>query len=337
MLRIPAIFLFFITLLSCHNSEKVPDVSDIKVSFSTERFEREFFDTSALKIRSRLDALNTGAGTFSNNYLIRILGVDPRLPADSNIKDIVSFIRSYQNVYDTVQQKFGDFTPYERELKKSFQFIKYYFPDYELPKKIITYIGPADGYGDALSYDGLLIGLHHHLGKDFSLYKTEMVRTYYPEYITNRCEPEYININSVKNILSDIYPENTEDKPLVLQMIDNGKRLYILHKLLPLIENSKLIGYTQKQYDDCISNEAVIWNMLVKNALLQVTDANITKNYINDVPKTQELGEGAPGNVGSFIGWQIVKKYMGKYPDLSPKQLIAMDPERIFEAAKYKP
>jgi hypothetical protein len=83
----------------------------------------------------------------------------------------------------------------KEEIRKGLQYVKYYFPAYKVPEKIITYIGPLDGYGDIISEQGFLIGLHHHLGRNYSLYKTEMVREVYPDYISDRFEPAYIVVN----------------------------------------------------------------------------------------------------------------------------------------------
>jgi hypothetical protein len=215
--------------------------------------------------------------------------------------------------------------------------VKYYFPTYKTPDKIITYIGPADGYGDILSPEGFLIGLHHHLGKNYPLYKTEMVQQFYPEYISRRFEPDYIVINCMKNIVNDLYPEKNDDKTLIIQMIEKGKRLFLLQKLLPDTDESMLIGYTAEQLKDCNKHEAAIWDLFVKNNLLQTTDKSIIKNYVEEGPKTQELGEGAPGNIGSYTGWQIVKKYIQKNSSLNPEQLMAVDAETIFQEGKYKP
>jgi hypothetical protein len=70
---------------------------------------------------------------------------------------------------------------------------------------------------------------------------------------------------------------------------------------------------------------------------LNSTDPNIIKNYIGESPKTQELGEGAPGNIGTFSGLQIVKKYMEKYPETTPEDLMKLNTRDIFDKAKYKP
>jgi hypothetical protein len=75
----------------------------------------------------------------------------------------------------------------------------------------------------------------------------------------------------------------------------------------------------------------------VQNNFLQSIDNNIIKNYIGDSPKTTELGEASPGNIGSFLGWMIVKKYVKNFPETTPAGLMSTDAETIFQKAKYKP
>lgn len=76
----------------------------------------------------------------------------------------------------------------------------------------------------------------------------------------------------------------------------------------------------------------------VQNNFLQTIDNNIIKNYIGESPKTQELGgKHHQANIVSFVGWQIVKKYVSKNPKISLQQLMITDSESIFQEAKYKP
>lgn len=324
-------------LFSCNSHEKIPDVSNIKINLTTDRFERHLFDTTSNNLFAYIRKLQSNDPSFTSAYLSNILNVDPTWPSDSVAAYVNGFIKAYRPVYDSAEKIFKDFTPYENEIKKGIQFVKYYFPEYKVPGKIITYIGPADGYGDIISADAIIIGLQHHLGKDFSLYKSELVRQTYPDYISNNFEPGYIAVNSLKNIVNDLYPTKTDDQPLVNQMIEKGKRLYLLAKFLPLTDEYKLVGFTKKQLEDSYAHEEVIWDLFVKNGYLQTIDKNIIKNYIGESPKTPELGEGAPGNIGSFAGWQIVKKYMQKNAATTMPQLMNLDAEQIFQQAKYKP
>ena len=324
-------------VISCNNKNEVPDVSAISVPLKTYRFEKAFFSLDTNNIMPQTDKLIAEYPAFGENFLSSVLGIDPKWPADTTAYYLKGFIAYNRNVYDTAEKLFSDFSPFEKEVKQGLQFVKYYFPAYRIPTNIITYIGPADGYGDILDDDALIIGLQAHLGKDFPLYKTSVVEETYPGYITARFTPEYIAVNCMKNIVTDLYPERSEDKRLIMQMIEKGKRLFLLNKFLPRTEEYMLIGYTKAQMKDSYAHEAVIWNLFTQNNLLQIADNNLIKNYVSEGPKTQELGENAPGNIGSFAGWQIVKKYMAKNPGIQPDSLMRTDNELLYREAKYKP
>ncbi len=329
--------LISIILFSC-NDKKTPNVDNVKVNLTTARFDQSLFSLDTNRMEPELDKLMEKYPTFGPTFLANIINIDPRWSKDTIANYIHSFITSYRNVYDSSEKIFHDFSAYEKEIKKGFQFIKYYFPEYKLPTKIYTFIGPLDGNAHAINEDGICIGLQAHLGKNYGLYKTALVSETYPAYITDRFEPSYIAKDAVNTIIQqDLFPEKTEDKSLVIQMVEKGKRLYLLSRLLPETPEYKLIGYTEKQLKECYDHESSIWDLFIQNNLLQSTDNNLTKNYIEEGPKTPELGEASPGNIGSFCGWQIVKKYMDKNSGTDLKTLMGMDAEKLFEAAKYKP
>jgi len=68
-----------------------------------------------------------------------------------------------------------------------------------------------------------------------------------------------------------------------------------------------------------------------------ISEQNVTKNYIGESPKTQELGEDSPGNIGTFTGMQIVKKYIEKFPATTLAELMKTGAGEIYNKAKYKP
>ncbi|MBS1743185.1 MAG: hypothetical protein JST81_09130 [Bacteroidetes bacterium] len=328
--------LLIVSIVSC-NDKKVPDVSHIKIEISSKHFEKDLFALDTNQLGTPLHQLISKYPSFGGLFMSTILVADPRWSEDTVTAYVKNFISSYRPVYDTSQVVFKDFTPYENEIKKALQYLHYYFPQYKLPHYIITYIGPMDGYGDLIIDDAIVVGLHTHLGKNYSAYRSAWVQETYPAYLTQRFEPSYISVNSMKNIVLDMYPEKNDDKSLVVQMVEKGKRLYMLNAILPDKEEYKLIGYTEKQLKDCYAGEGQIWDLFIQNNLLQTLDNNIIKNYVSEGPKTQELGDGSPGNIGSFAGWQIVKKYMAKNPATTLPQLMALDAEKIFSEAKYKP
>ncbi len=330
-------FLGCILLLQACGGNSGPDVSNIKADVSTKHFEQDLFKADAGKIVSQMPALTTKYPTFTPSFFGTILNADPNWNADTLQTYVSGFLKEYRPVYDSSEKLYKDFSKYSNEIVQGLKHVKYYFPQYRLPTQIITYVGPIDGYGDILDENSVIVGLQHHLGSGSSFYKSMWVEDVYPEYITRRFTADYIAINAMKNIVLDIYPEKNEDKSLVLQMVENGKRLYVLQKLLPDVSAYQIIGYTKKQYDETLDHEKSIWALFVQNNLLRSQDYNLIKNYIGDSPKTQELGEASPGNIGSFAGWQIVKAYISKNESVTPAQLLATDPEKIFSEARYKP
>lgn len=336
-MRLIKSLLLCVLFFSCNDKKNNPDVSDIKINVSTIQFEQVFFNIDTLNTMAEMNTLATKYPGFTQNFLLNILNVDPKWPDSIASNYINGFIGAYKPIYDTSQLIFKNFSKYENEIKTSLQYLKYYFPNYKSPNNIITYLGPLDGYGDLIMVDAFAIGLHQHLGKNASYYNTSIVSETYPPYISARFEPSYISINCMKNVVLDLYPEAFEEKSLVVQMIEKGKHLYMLEMLLPEKPEYQLIGYTQKQMEDCNDHEASIWNLFIQNNLLQSTDYNMIRNYIGESPKTQELGDASPGNIGSFVGWQIVKKFMSKNSAIKLNELMTKDAEEILSEAKYKP
>ena len=345
MKRTGLIALLLCTLFACRN-KNVPDVSGIKVELAAHRFDQDFFTLDTNQLMPSLQQLGQKYPYFITDYFQHILGLPPFTDTGSQAQQLVKqFLRDYLPVKDSVSKVFANTRPIEEEIKKGLQFVKYYFPDYKTPTHLIFYIGPMDAvyqaslgsYGDAFTAGGLAVGLQLHLGKDFSLYHSEMGRTLYPEYISRRFTPAYIPVNCIKNVIDDIYPEKITGKTLVEQMVEKGKRLYVLDKLMPGTPDSLKIGYTGYQLKGCYNNEGRIWNFFLVNSLLMNNDPALVKNYMGEGPNTPELGEGSPGYIGLFTGWQIVKKYMNKNPDLKLPALLQTPAMKIFEESKYKP
>jgi hypothetical protein len=339
------IALLLCTLLAC-GDKNTPDVSGIKVDLKAERFDQDFFTVDTNNLMPSLQKLGQQYPHFITDYFQNILGLPPfSSDGDQSTQLVKQFLRDYTPIQQAVRKTFPDTRPIEAEVKKGLQYVKYYFPEYKAPTRLIFYIGPMDAlyqaslgsYGDAITNNGLAVGLQLHLGKDFELYTSEMGRSLYPAYISRRFTPAYIPVNCIKNIIDDIYPEKVMGKTLVEQMVEKGKRLYVLDKLMPGTPDTLKIGYTDRQLKGCFANEGKIWNFFLVNSLLMNNEPSILKNYMGDAPFTQELGEGSPGYIGLFTGWQMVKKYMDKHPDLKLSTLLNTPPMDIYQQSKYKP
>jgi hypothetical protein len=347
MIKILIPFCCAVLCFSCKGNKDIPDVSGVPVNLETRRFEQDFFSIDTLNVASSLTGLLQKYPKFIPGYIENILGLDLDsllIPGNRQDSAVRLFIHDYGPVKDSTDLIFRNFNKETEEIKKGLQFVKYYFPQYKLPTSLITFIGPINAnfetsfgtQGDILTSEGLGIGLQLHLGKNFSLYKSLEGQEQYPDYLANNFDKQHIPVNCMRNIIDDLFPDRTNGKPLIEQMVEKGKRMYLLTKFLPNTPEYICFGYTEKQLKDSYTNEAVIWDFFLNNDLLNNSEQSIIKNYIGESPKTQELGEDSPGNIGTFSGMQIVKKYLEKYP-ATPEEIMKKDAGEIFNKAKYKP
>jgi hypothetical protein len=338
MKKISLYFLLLAHLFSCNNKNAGPDVSGIEINLNLERFEKDFFSIDTNALPAGLQLLQNKYPGFYIDYMQGILGVsgiDTNAETQSMVKLMLS---NYQPLYHEADKKMDD-GKVLKETKRSFQHVKYYFPAYKLPPKgIITFIGTLDAPGIALTDEYVAAGLHQYLGKDFEGYKTEDVRQLYPDYISRRFDPLYIPVNCTKAIINDLFPDSSGKRTLVEQMVEKGKQWWLLDKLMPETADSLKTGYTQNQLDWCRQSEGLIWSYIVRNEDLNSLNPITIQTYIGEGPFTQGFSqEDSPGNMGQWIGWQIVKKFSGKNPDKSPAELMRTNASQILEEAKYKP
>ncbi|HEV2832393.1 MAG TPA: hypothetical protein VGW31_10485 [Hanamia sp.] len=337
-----------IVFLSCSSNKNIPDVSAIKINIETKRFEQDFFAMDTTKVAESFKNILQKYPGFTPDFTYNILGLDLDsllIPGNAQSKAIRLFIHDYQPIKDSSDLLYKDFGKETDEIKKGLQFVKYYFPKYPLPQSIITFIGPINAnfetsfgtQGDVLTPDGLGIGLQLHLGSNFSFYKSREGQELYPDYLANNFDAAHISVNCMRNIVDDMYHDKSNGKPLIEQMIEKGRRIFLLTKFLPYTPDYIIMGYTEKQMKDVYKNEAVIWDFFLNNDLLNNGEQNIIKNYIGESPKTQEFGEESPGNLGTFSGLQIVRKFMDKFPETKLSDLMEMSARDIYSQSKYKP
>jgi hypothetical protein len=321
------------SVLACKQSPKSPDLSKVQIPMQVMRFEKAFFALDTNQLDKGLSALNQSFPGFSKDFLFNILGTT----VDSAYKDSKTFIHSYQSMYDSSKLLFTNFDPISKEVLQGLKAVKYYYPKYPVPTKLVTFIGPINSYANIITTDALAVGLQMYMGKNYSLYQTDMGLQLYPEYISRRFEKSYIPVNCMKTIIDDMYPNKSLGKPLVEQMIEAGKRLYLLDLFLPNTADTIKTGYTKAQLEGCIKNEAEIWGFFVSNNFLYESNPDQTKDYMNDGPNTPALGDASPGMIGQFVGSRIVQKWIEKKGSISPELLMQTPARQIFDESHYKP
>ena len=312
----PFIVVTCLFFLSCDKKNKTENaVTAIPLELKVERFDKIFFETPP----KDLEKVKTAFPFFFP------AGNDDSVWLDK-MQDPI-----WREVHTEVQKKYADFEPVKADLELLFKHIKYYFPETKTPK-VITIISEMDYTNKAIYADSLvIISLELYLGKNHKFYQ-------FPNYIKQNFEQKQIMPDIVSSYSSRKIP-SVMDKDLLSQMIYRGKQLYLKDVLLPDYSDAEKMGYTPEQIKWCEENESYMWRYFIEGELLYSADQKLVTRFINPAPFSKfylEIDNESPGQVGAWIGWQMVRSYMenNKVP---VADLLKTDAKEIFSKSKYKP
>ncbi len=327
-------------LLSC-GGDKTPDVSNIPVAIQSQRLDKDLYALDTTNLGAGLASIHNKYPEFLNFYLDTIMGFSINgIYTDSNPgvqKGLKTFLshKDYRGVFDTVMARYPDETIINETLEKGFQYIKHYFPKYNEPR-IIYLVSGLNNYG-ALTYgDNILgIGLDMFLGADYPYYKSVGI----PEYFSRQLNENYIPVAVMRTVYRQEHPFVMDNKVLLDMLIQSGKEMYYLGKVLPFTEEQVRLAYSKEQLKWCEENEAMIYDFFVRKELLYENNLQKVIRYVMDGPSATGMPSESPGNIGAWLGLQIVEAYMQEHPDMTLQQLVdaPIDAQRFLLESKYKP
>lgn len=307
---------FCLFILSCDKKNKVESaLAVIPLEIKVERFDKIFFETPPQDLEKVKKQFPFFFPPDTDNSVWLDKMQDPL----------------WRELYTEVQKKYGDFKTVEVELETLFKHIKYYFPKTKTPK-VITVISEMDYQNKAIYADSLVvISLELYLGKNHKFYQ-------FPNYIKQNFEerqiaPDVVSSFSVRKIAPVM------DKDLLSQMIYNGKQLYLKDLLLPDYTDAEKIGYSPEQIAWCQENESYMWRYFIEKEMLYSNEQKLISRFINPAPFSKfylEIDNESPGQVGAWIGWQMVRSYI-KNNDVPLVDLLKTNAKDIFIKSKYKP
>ncbi len=337
-MKCPLFFLAGFFFLAACSNENRPNTSDISVNTSIERFDLAYFSLDSNNLQEGMKKLGNQFPWFIQDFTANILGAGPFSDSNPHLPIINrQFFTSYYPVAELIKEKMPNLNSTEKELNKAFKNLKYYFPDFQMPR-LISYLGPFDAPGVALTDSAIAIGLQLYAGSDFPFYTSQQGQELFPYYISRRFEKAYIPANVIKAVMTDLYPDRSAGFPLLEKMIEQGKYWWLAKQLLPDSPDSLITGFTGTQLEFCEKNEGLIWSQFLQSEFLYTTDPSIQKLYLGEAPGTQGLPPAAPGNIGQWVGMRIVTEYVNKQDSTTtPRKLMQLSPREILDASKYKP
>lgn len=327
-----------LTITSCTDETTTPPGE--KVVLNTQRLDRSFASIDTNNITGGLVGLKAEYPGFIDFYLDTLMGLGingnytPENPAIS--KGMHSFLthKDYRGLLDTVAKHFPDTKAIDEKLGKGFQFMHQYYPDHKAPH-VIYLVTWLNNYG-AFTYDTTLgIGLDMFLGASYPYYKSVGI----PDYMAVQLEADYIPVAAFRAVYQDQHPFVAEGKTLLDMMIQRGKEAYFISKVLPFVPEHTRLGYTEKELEWAASHEADVYNFFIKQDFLYERNWQKILRYVNEAQSSTGMTDESPGNIGTWLGLQIVKAYMNAHTDINMQALLQnnIDAQRFLQESRYKP
>lgn len=328
-------YIYLLTLLflviSCDTSKKDVDVSAIQVTAKISRIDLELPKCKSVDEVMLLLDNNPGftdglidAGILPNKKIMAeqlfMLGQDPK----------------FKELFDEVAKELGDLSATQTKVTDLYKHIKYYLPKFEEPT-VYMFISGFGGFGENyLGKKGVIFGSEYFLENKGKYYPK---RAETPFYMHRHFVTEKIP-TKLSNILAEFQFANYDqkDKTLINEMIRWGKIYYFTEYMVPTAPDSLIIEYTPDEMARVEANKKETYGYFAKNDLLFNEEKAAQVKFVAPRPTTNEIGDKAPGRVGRYLGWEIVRAYMKANPEVTIEELMKdMDHQAIFRKARYKP
>ncbi len=318
MIKKTAFFALSILFVVSCSSESVPhaEILSKNIRLDVHRFESDFAPSSG----KSLDELKKDYPFFFPVQTPDSIWIAKR-------KDSIE-----KELFVAVDSVFPNFDKELSELNKLFKYRDYYRPNAQLPT-VYTLTTDVDFAHKIILTDSLLlIGLDNYLGANHRFYQA------FPQYISSNLIKEYL-VADVAEAIAQSWVPNPENRYFLSQMIQEGKTLYIKSLLIPELEDSALLHYSEEQMIWAQMNEAQIWRYFVDEELLYSSDKNLAFRFIYPAPFSKfqlEIDKESPGGLGRYIGYKMVKAFAEKTQS-TLDELLAVEDVELLKKSNYKP
>lgn len=301
-----------------------------KSEFSIKRFDVELFNY--LMKRSTEDSLLMNNKIFLDIFGDRVIHIG-KSDSIAFFERLNAFFSepTLMSLYKDEQKQFGNIEVFENELDKAFEILLHEFPNLKMPR---VYLHVSGLNQNVVVTDSILsLSADKYLGSQYPLYQD-----FFYDYQRQNMTPERVVPDYLLGYLMANFHEGSEFEILLERMVYEGKLRYILSCLMPERKPWEFVGYTEKQHIWCVDNRSKIWKTILSNDHLYTSKYRIMTHYFDEAPYTAALSPESPGQVGVWLGLQIVNSYMKNFPKTSLLELIKnTDAKQFLKDSKYKP
>lgn len=327
-----ALLFALLLLAACSPRERKPffeaDISDIPAdTLRISRYEEMLFSLDPMKLRQEI------APHVEEFYFF----LEEEVDDPSSLQLLYNYITDpfLIGLYEDTREAWPRLDDLSATLGKAFRFYRHHFPEQETPR-VYTYVSGLDYQMPVLLAENhLVIGLDNYLGAGYPVYGQIGI----PRYMAHWMQPAKVAVD-VAAVLAERHLAQAGFRPETLldHMIHQGKKLYFIDCLLPRTADTTKISYTGGQMEWMQRNQGRVWAYKLDNELLYSGDHAAIQNFITQAPFTSAFSRHSAPRTGSWLGWQIVREYMRRNPEVSLQELLhETDSGKLLHQARFRP
>lgn len=319
---------------SCTSDRLQVDISGVEVSYQSKRLDQALFHAETKDYKALNSQLHNDFGEFYSIYVSEIINVGkPDFPMIATNLERFASEANWRETQDQIDKVFPDMAEYDEDFKRAFRYYRYHFPQGVVPE--VVYYNSGFNVGVFPDEEFLGVGLEWFLGTENPVIQ-RLSPEEFPMYFKNKLRPEYLVNNAVKGWLMVKHQELVTKEELMTLMIFHGKMMYLMDALFPDVTDEVKINYSTEELAWCSKNEFNIWTYLVEEEMLYATKPKELAGFFSDGPFTPAFQHGSPARTGVWLGWQIIRQYMDKNPEVTLEQMLRENnPQKILKF--YKP
>lgn len=164
----------------------------------------------------------------------------------------------------------------------------------------------------------LLIGLNHYLGSEYPGYST------FAKYQRWSKALKYMPYDAIEALVASYYIyKPAQDATVLSRMLYNGALIEAKMQILPNANLADAIGLTESQLEWAQGNSREIWNAMIMKNLIHSTSVSDADRLLMPSPATVIIHPDAPGRIGRYVGYMIVKSYMQRNPEAGLMHILS--------------
>ena len=321
--------MLFIVTCGCNDDKPLQKVKvneqarQLEVNVAS--FDRDLFDGDFSQPKKLCDSLRSRYGNFYCGFVEDDIQI-AACASDSAGVLLWSFVQDAQ-IAATHKAIETHYTSEKREaiaheLQESVRRWHHFFPDSIVPG--IIFYQSAWNRSIATTDEAIGIALDCYLGPNHEITQ-KLSPDLFPQYMKNNMDERYIHADAMKGFAAWKARGYYQQKDLLSELIFYGKVMYLAEALAPEMPDSTMMSWSSEQWAWAKVAEKEVWKTMANEKVMYRSKPFEINKWFADGPFTAAAGvpqESSP-QLGVWIGWNIVRQYMERNPNVTLPALLA--------------